>query len=132
MTNIADEMTVQATTWRRDGTPVMTVIWPIPWGDGQIAFITPIPSGKSKRLRHTPRIKLQASDWDGFPMDGSTPVQGSVELVEGDVKEQIFAAIIEKYGQDAWDAAMGRAAEYFASQGIDYPGDYAVIITPEG
>jgi PPOX class probable F420-dependent enzyme len=109
----------------------MTVIWPIAWDDGKVAFLTPMPSGKAKRLRHTPRVKLQASDWDGFPIQGRPPVEGSAELVEGEERDRVFAAVVAKYGQDAWDAAMGRGREYFASRGIEYAGDYAVIVTPD-
>jgi PPOX class probable F420-dependent enzyme len=132
VTDIAKEMTLQATTWRRDGTPVMTTIWPVPWSDGKLAFVTPKQSGKVKRLKHTPRIKLQASDWDGFPIDGSAPVEGDVELVTGEGYEQVFALILDKYGRDAWDSAVGRAQEYFESQGIKYIGDLAVVVTPDG
>lgn len=131
MTSLSDEQCLQATTWRKDGTPVMTPIWPLPWEGDRIAFVTPKLSGKHKRLNHTPRIKLQASDWDGFPLDGSTPVEGSVECVDGAALDRAMGLLFAKYGDDAWDAAMVRAKETFASKGMEYPGDIAVIVTPD-
>lgn len=130
-TRVAEEQTVQATTYRKDGTPVMTVVWPIPWEGGKIAFLTPMPTGKAKRLKRNPRIRLQPSDWDGFPIEGSPVIEGNAELQVGEIEQRVFAAVLEKYGQDAWDAAMARGREAFESQGIEYNGNYAVIVTPD-
>ncbi|HWI22947.1 MAG TPA: pyridoxamine 5'-phosphate oxidase family protein [Baekduia sp.] len=129
MPNLGDEQFLRATTWRRDGSPVATAIWPVTWDEGKVAFLTAKPSGKGKRLRHTPRVELQPSDWFGVPAEGSTPVQGSVELVEGEELDRVWAAVLEKYGQGAWDSAMERGREAFKSQGIEEFDFYGVIVT---
>jgi PPOX class probable F420-dependent enzyme len=128
MVSIGEEQNLLATTFRRDGTPVGTPVWPIPRGENRIAFITGELTGKAKRLRTNPRITLQPCDLHGNVLDGSSAAEGAAEIVTGEDQEQIFALVIEKYGQEAWDAAMEMAKAYFAESG-GYGEEIGVVVT---
>ena len=128
---LAKEQCLQVTTYKKDGSAVMTVIWPVPYDEGTFAFITPKQSGKAMRLKRNPRIKMQASDWDGFPLQGTPVVEGTVELVADEEGcKRILGIVLEKYGDDAWDSAMGRAKAYYESKG-GYKGDLGVVVKPD-
>ncbi|MFE2998762.1 pyridoxamine 5'-phosphate oxidase family protein [Nocardia sp. NPDC059246] len=127
--SVSTEQCLQVTTYRPDGTPVMTtVIWPLPWGDGRIAFVMPRQSGKFERLQNNPRIKLQPADWDGFPLEGRLAVEGRAELVFGADLEKLLRIMIEKYGREGWAATMGRGNECPESRG-GCMGDVGVIVS---
>jgi PPOX class probable F420-dependent enzyme len=129
MSNIADEQCVLATTFRRDGTAVSTPVWPTPFGDGQIAFWTSDNAGKAKRLKHNPHITLQPCDWQGNVAEGSDLVEGEGRIVTGAEYDAIFAAINEKYGQEAVEEGLGFAKKYFEERG-GVGADIGVVVTP--
>ena len=61
---MADDRYVSVATFRRDGAEVRTPVW---FGEagGKLYVFTAGDSGKVKRLRHTPRVRLAACDARG-------------------------------------------------------------------
>jgi len=89
---------VRLTTFRRDGTPVPTPVWLVRDGD-RLLVITNGKTGKVKRLRHTPRVLVAASDQRGRVKPGAQDVEGTVEMIT-DVPEldRLVGLLKAKYG----------------------------------
>jgi hypothetical protein len=79
--DLADEKYVRLTTFRRDGTAVSTPVWQAVV-DGAMVVITGSDTGKVKRIRHTPRVAVAASDPQGKVRAGAPEYEGRAELVE--------------------------------------------------
>lgn len=87
------------TTYRRDGEAVTCPVWVVPASDGRVGFWTAMGSGKTKRLAHTARVIVQPSDARGRVVPGSTPLEGTAELVRsGGFFHEVHAKVREKYG----------------------------------
>lgn len=96
---IADEQFISFTTFRRSGEAVPTPTWIVPVSDGRVGFWTAMGTGKTKRLAHTPRVVLQPSDRRGRVKDGTTPLEGTAEMVRsGTLFEEVQGRVREKYG----------------------------------
>jgi hypothetical protein len=96
---LADEKYVVVTTFRASGTEVSTPTWITSLEDGRVGFWTSSASGKVKRLRRNPRVKIQPGDARGRVTAGTTPVEGTVELVStGSEFDSIQRQIKVKYG----------------------------------
>jgi PPOX class probable F420-dependent enzyme len=94
---LENEQYMRFTTFRRDGRSVPTPVWLVHLPGGEIGFSTGAESGKVKRLRHTPRVTLQACDRRGANAHG--PVfEGQARLVSGAELTAIRDAIKAKYG----------------------------------
>ena len=96
--DLADEQYVLLTTTRRSGVDVATPVWVGRDGDALIVT-TARDAGKTKRIRHTPRVTLQACDRVGRPLDGAPVVVGHAvvdESAEG--RERLVALFKQKYG----------------------------------
>ena len=94
---------VRFTTYRRSGDPVHTAVWIAPLPNGDLCFTTGGDSGKVKRLRHTARVTLQASDIKGRVREGSVPVEAVARVVTGDDYRAVASAVKAKYG---WQFTM--------------------------
>ncbi len=94
---IADGKYMALTTYRKSGEAVTTPVWVVALDDGRIGFWTSSASGKAKRLRHTPRVLVQASDMRGRPTEGSTPLEGTAELTSPPMPE-VIDKVKAKYG----------------------------------
>ncbi len=126
---ITDEQYVLLTTFKRDGTPVATPVWIVDMGDGRAGFWTGSDTGKVKRLRHTPRVLLQASDMRGRPKQDSASVEGTAAVVTGSELEQIRQRVVAKYG--AWTKvtrAMRKLMGFARGKNLPYA-DCGVLIT---
>jgi uncharacterized protein len=96
---LTDERHMAFTTYRRSGEAVTTPVWLVPVSDGRVGFWTAMGTGKTKRLRHDPRVTLQPSDARGRVKEGTSPVSGTAELVQsGRLFDEVQARIREKYG----------------------------------
>lgn len=83
------------TTYKRDGTPVATPLNVVV--DGDVAYFrTWSTSGKAKRLRHTPRVELQASGPRGKPK-GDAKLSAEATLLSGDESQKAAAAIARQH-----------------------------------
>lgn len=92
------EKYILLTTFRRDGTPVSTPVWIVPLDGGKFGFTTSSGSGKAKRLAHTSRVTVQASDVRGRIKPGSSPMDATALIVKGPEYVGIKAKVKSKYG----------------------------------
>jgi PPOX class probable F420-dependent enzyme len=127
---LGDEKYVLLTTFRRNGTPVPSPVWVVPLDNGELGFWTSSGSGKAKRLAHTPRVLVQASDARGKPKAGSDEIEATARLVAaGPELEEIRRGIKAKYGfmttVTKWLNTIGGAMK---RKRIPY-GDRGVVIT---
>lgn len=103
--DLADEPFVLLTTYRRTGAPVATPVW-VAGLDTNLVVSTPEGTGKLKRLRHTPRVRLQACSRRGTPLDGAPQVTAhAIVSTDPDTVRAVEAALAEKYSWQ-WRAAM--------------------------
>jgi len=86
------------TTYRRVGTPVSSPVWVVDLGSDKIGFYTSSGSGKAKRLAHTSKVIVQASDSRGRVKQGSEPIEATAELVTGERLDEIASKVKAKYG----------------------------------
>jgi PPOX class probable F420-dependent enzyme len=95
---LAAEQYVLLTTTRRNGVTVATPVWVAPH-DHALVVTTGAEAGKVKRVRHTPRVTLQACDRVGKPLEGA-PVVDAHATVHDDEQSmtQLEAALSAKYG----------------------------------
>lgn len=66
---------------RRDGTPVSTAVWVVPFEDGY-AFTTDADSWKVKRILRDPAVTVQASNVRGRPRRGAPVHHGRAQLLD--------------------------------------------------
>jgi uncharacterized protein len=76
---LADSRFVSLTTFRRSGAAVSTPVW-VGRDGGSLVVLTPVGSGKVKRLRDDPRVELRPCGRFGRVADGVEPVAGQAEL----------------------------------------------------
>jgi PPOX class probable F420-dependent enzyme len=90
---------VRFTTFRKSGDAVSTPVWFAPDLAGAYVFSTDASSGKVKRLRHTPRVEVAASDVRGRVAAGAPTYSGTAEVID-DVAGMTAAraALAERYG----------------------------------
>lgn len=102
---------VALTTFRRSGTPVVTPVWIAPAGNA-LVVMTGGTTGKAKRLRRDPRVRLQECSARGRVRPGAPVVEGEARIV-ADAAEQrpLLDALARKYG---WQLAVVRLVERIA------------------
>ena len=126
--SLADEKYALVVTFTRDGTPKPTAIWPVDAGDGRIGFVTTDDTWKVKRLRNTSRVTIQPSNSRGVVSEGTSPVEGTGEIVYGAEFEAVKRAVHDKYGWQMTAISMfGRLRDRFSKKPSG--DDCAVIIT---
>ena len=118
LADLAAEDFVLLTTFRRDGRPVATPVWVAGFGDALVVS-TPEGTGKVKRLRHTPRVTLQACSRRGHPKPGA-PVVEAVAVVRRDepTRAAVEAALLAKYG---WQWRIAMVVERIVRRGRPVP-----------
>lgn len=92
---------VQLTTFRRTGQGVPTPVWFAPSLDDPTLFavISVDDTGKTRRLRHTPRVELRACDLRGRVDAGSPTFTGTARVVRGAAEvASVRRAVVAKYG----------------------------------
>lgn len=78
---------VRLTTFRRDGTPVATPVWPVVdrteagGRDGDLLVTTGAETGKATRLRHTPRVLVAPCDARGRVAPGTNELEAVAEVL---------------------------------------------------
>ena len=86
------------TTYRRSGVGVPTPVWVGRDGDALIVT-TPAGSGKVKRLRENPRVKMRACSRRGRVDEASVPVAGVAEVITDEATGDRLTGILRaKYG----------------------------------
>ena len=82
-------------TYRRSGAAVSTPLWFVEEG-GVLYVRTPARSGKVKRLRNNPRVRVVPSDGRGNPK--GEWVDGRARIVDGAEAERANRLVHRKYG----------------------------------
>ncbi len=127
---LGDEKYILLTTFRRDGTLVLTPVWVVKLDDGTIGFWTSSGSGKAKRLAHTARVTVQPCDARGRVKENSELVEATARVVTGSEFEAIRELVRAKYGfMTKITKALGTVAGIARGKRIPY-GDRGVVITP--
>lgn len=125
--DLAAEKCIAFTTYRRSGTAVTSPVWVVPLDDGRIGFYTAMGSGKTKRLKNNPRVTVQPCDMRGRITPGTSPVEGTAEVVQGGaLYDEVLGKVAKKYGLLARIARLtgGLALK---RQGLTYA-DSAVLV----
>ena len=127
---LSDEKYLLLTTFKRDGTPIDTPVWVVPYADGKLACWTSSGSGKAKRLAHTSRVTVAPCDARGRLRDGATASDATAELVTGaQLEQEIRPAVEAKYGfQVTMSKVMNTIGGTLKGKRIPY-GDRGVVIT---
>jgi PPOX class probable F420-dependent enzyme len=93
------EKYIAFTTYRKSGEAVTTPVWLVDVSDGRIGFWTSMGSGKTKRLKNNPAVTVQPSSFNGTVKSGTTPVNGTAELVQsGPLFDEVLKNVRKKYG----------------------------------
>ena len=87
-------------SYRRDGRAVRTPLWFVEL-EGELAFYTMEASGKVKRLRRNPRVRIAPCDARGN-VKGDW-VDGTVRAITGEEYRRVHAMLNRKYG---WQRAL--------------------------
>lgn len=95
---LGDERYVSLTTFKRDGRGVASAMWAA--NDGpHIVIWTPSESWKVRRLRHDPRVTLQACTASGKVRANEPELSGTAEIIaEPHEVARVAALIKSKYG----------------------------------
>jgi len=90
----AEQKTIALTTYRRDGTPVLTPVHIAV--DGPVAYIRTFdPSGKLKRMRRTPHVEIAPSTMRGRVT--GEPMRATARVLSGHEAEIAARAMAAKY-----------------------------------
>lgn len=112
---LAAEKYLAFTTFRRSGEPVTTPVWVVPVSDGRLGFWTAMGTGKTKRLRHDPRVRVEPCDARGRTQETTSPVDGQAEMVRsGAFFDEVQGRVREKYG---WMTTVTRLLARLGPQG---------------
>ena len=87
---------VSFVTYKKNGTPVATPVWVVPF-QGGYAFTTEPDSFKIKRLRNDARATLTVCDMRGKIKDGATVHIGAAVVLDEDDAEDVARLISKKY-----------------------------------
>ena len=128
--SIADEKYMLLTTFRRNGTPVAAPVWVVPLEGDAFGFATSSASGKAKRLAHTSRVSVQASDVRGRVTAGSPIIEGTARITTGPEYLVIKSKVKKKYGYMVTvSKTLGAIASFVRRKPMPYA-DIGVVITP--
>ena len=87
---------VSFVTYKKDGSPVATPVWVVPF-DGGYAFTADPDSFKIKRLRNDARATLTVCNMRGKIADGAIVHLGAAVVLDEDDAEDVAKLIRKKY-----------------------------------
>lgn len=87
---------VSFVTYKKDGSPVATPVWVVPF-DGGYAFTTDPTAYKVRRIKNDARATLTACNARGVLADGATTHVGSAVLLDDAASQQVQQLIAKKY-----------------------------------
>ena len=118
---------VSFVTYKKDGTPVATPVWVVPF-DGGYAFTTDPDAYKVKRLRNDARATLTACDMRGkISADAVVHTGAAVVLNEADT-QRVDALIRKKYSIGHRMLGVLSVLQKIAGKGTT-AGDAAIKVT---
>lgn len=87
---------VSLTTFRRDGTGVVTPVWLAVRGD-ELVIVSDASAGKVKRIRRDPRVTVTACDFRGRIAPGAPIAEGTARLLDDAGTQAVRALIARRY-----------------------------------
>jgi PPOX class probable F420-dependent enzyme len=87
---------VSFVTYKKDGTPVATPVWIVPF-DGGYAFTTEPDAFKVRRIRHDARATLTVCNMSGKISEGAITHIGSAVVLGDDDAKKVTKLIEKKY-----------------------------------
>jgi uncharacterized protein len=101
--NLSGERFINLTTFRRNGTPVVTPVWSV-LHDGKLTIMTLRPTGKVKRIHNRADVLVAPATLTGKP---TGPDQaGKARVLDLVSMSPPFRALARKYG---WQFSVFRA-----------------------
>jgi uncharacterized protein len=119
---------LRLTTYKRDGTEVATPVWFVEEG-GKLLVQTDSGSGKVKRIRANPTVKVALSNGMGHLRGGQA--QARAEVLDARETAHIEALIRRKYRRDILFIGPLRWAQKTFHLGKDRGPTVGLAITPE-
>ncbi len=116
------------TTFRRDGTPAATPVW-FAERDGRLLAVTDAASGKVKRIRHHPRVRVATCTATGRVR--GRPVSATAEMVTGPQADEAERLIKRKYRFDMLVIGPVRRVQQTLRIGPPRTGSVLLVITPD-
>jgi putative ABC transport system ATP-binding protein len=104
--SLGDSLCMNVRSFRKDGTPVDTPVWVVPF-EGGVACFTDDRSYKFKRMRRNPSVEVAPCDVWGKLHGPWRKAQVSF-VTEPARREQVFALIAKKYGIHWIMATIGK------------------------
>ncbi|MGF1428545.1 PPOX class F420-dependent oxidoreductase [Kitasatospora sp. LaBMicrA B282] len=98
---------VSLTTYRRDGTPVATPVWHVV-ADGLLYVWTETNTGKVKRLRRDPRVRVVVCDVRGRIAPGAASAEGTARVLDAAGSDRVRRLLGRKY-------LLARIGHWYAS-----------------
>ena len=92
---LAEKRFILLTTYRRSGEAVSTPVWVGREGEA-LVVLTPARSGKVRRLRRDPRVRVQPCGRFGKVPEGAEPIAGTAEVREDPVDVERARATIRR------------------------------------
>ena len=83
-------------SFRKDGTPVSTAVWVVPFEDGY-AFTTDSDSWKIKRILRNPSVTVQVCNVRGKVKSGSPVHTGKAQVLDDEGVRAVRALVRQKY-----------------------------------
>jgi uncharacterized protein len=83
-------------SYKKDGTPVSTPVWIVPFENG-FAFTTEPNSYKVRRIRNNSRVTLTRCDMRGKIADGARSFVGTAEVLDEHDARSVEALVAKKY-----------------------------------
>lgn len=83
-------------SFRKDGTPVSTAVWVVPFEDGY-AFTTDSESWKIKRILRNPLVTVQVCNVRGKVKSGSSVHSGKAQVLDDEGVRAVRALVRQKY-----------------------------------
>lgn len=87
---------VSFVTYKKDGSPVATPVWVVPY-DGGYAFTTDPTAYKVRRIKNDARATLTECNSRGKVVEGATTHIGSAVLLDEKQSEEVSRLIAQKY-----------------------------------
>lgn len=87
---------VSFVTYKKDGTPVATAVWIVPY-DGGYAFTTDPTAYKVRRIKNDARATLTECNSRGKVVEGATTHIGSAILLDDAQAREVSMLIAQKY-----------------------------------
>lgn len=87
---------VSFVTYKKDGTPIATPVWVVPY-DGGYAFTTDPTAYKVRRIKNDARATLTVCDMRGKVSDGATTHLGSAVLLNDEQSKEVAQLVAQKY-----------------------------------